>query len=103
MVQPLLPTVPSSKKKKHPSAKRLDAAEPDWAPKMDFSKVSDRILKKYKRTYSIKIKAKETPEELVGSVTKHFHSQVVSERDVLPYFLYCIHNQGRPSIQVKHR
>ncbi|KAJ3299495.1 hypothetical protein HK104_008684 [Borealophlyctis nickersoniae] len=58
---------------------------------MDFSTVEDRVLRRYKRAFKLRGK-KESRDELVSAVTKHFTSQEVVEKDVITYFIYSLRN-----------
>ncbi|RUP44812.1 hypothetical protein BC936DRAFT_148986 [Jimgerdemannia flammicorona] len=52
-------------------------------------------LRKYKRINKIsKIKAKQTREELVSAVTRHFSTIPVKEIEVVTTFLYSVQNKG---------
>ncbi|KAJ3414293.1 hypothetical protein HDV05_006742 [Chytridiales sp. JEL 0842] len=63
--------------------------------RMNFADVDDKFLRKYRRV--LKVKSKKTPitrEELVESVTRHFDSQEVNEKDSITSFIYSVRNQG---------
>ena len=55
--------------------------------------MENKVLRRYKRAFKVKTK-KESREELVAAITKHWASQEVSEKDTLSYFIYNLRNMG---------
>ncbi|TPX59477.1 hypothetical protein SpCBS45565_g07730 [Spizellomyces sp. 'palustris'] len=61
---------------------------------VDFSTMDDRVLRRYKRTFKLRAKStKESRDELVSSVTKHFLQQEINEKDTITFFIYTLRNQ----------
>ncbi|KAI8916668.1 hypothetical protein PhCBS80983_g04277 [Powellomyces hirtus] len=79
---------------KHTITKKPD----DYVSQIDFSTMEDKILKRYKRTFKLRAKSsrerdRETRDDLVSSVTKHFNSYEVNEKDMVTSFIYALRNQ----------
>ncbi|KAI9331438.1 hypothetical protein DFJ73DRAFT_857233 [Zopfochytrium polystomum] len=63
--------------------------------KMNFALIDDKFLRRYRRISKMKIsKPLSSREELVHSITKHFHSQELNEKDAITHFIYALRNQG---------
>ncbi|KAJ3023312.1 Phosphatidylinositol (PI) 3-kinase [Thoreauomyces humboldtii] len=70
----------------------------DYVSQVDFSTMDDKILKRYKRTFKLRAKSsrereRETRDDLVSTVTKHFSSHEVNEKDTITFFIYALRNQ----------
>ncbi|KNC95922.1 uncharacterized protein SPPG_08678 [Spizellomyces punctatus DAOM BR117] len=84
---------PDSLKKKPTKPSSAKKAE-DHVSQVDFSTMDDRVLRRYKRTFKLRAKSsKESRDELVSSVTKHFLQQEINEKDTITFFIYTLRNQ----------
>ncbi|KAI8816822.1 uncharacterized protein EV422DRAFT_571347 [Fimicolochytrium jonesii] len=88
-----------TKKKSAPSSSKNAKKVEEHVSHVDFSTFDDKILKRYKRTFKLRTKSsrdrdRETHEELVKTVSKHFHTQEVNENESIAFFIYSLRNQG---------
>ena len=61
---------------------------------VNFSLLDTSTLKKYKRTFKIRLKHDASREELVTAVEKHFAAnKALDEVDVLDMFIYLVKNK----------
>jgi histone deacetylase complex subunit SAP30 len=60
---------------------------------VDFAKLDIVALKKYKRTYKLRVRHNCTKAELVTAVTKHFATLPVNEIEIIESFLETLNNQ----------
>ncbi|KAJ3168762.1 hypothetical protein HDU87_000921 [Geranomyces variabilis] len=71
----------------------------DYVSQVDFSTMEDRVLKRYSRTFKLRRnkssreRERETRDDLVGAVTRHFNSHEVNEKDTITFFIYTLKNQ----------
>jgi len=60
---------------------------------VDFNKLDVATLKRYKRSYKLRLRHNSTKTELVNAVSKHFASLPVNENEIIEAFLETINQQ----------
>ncbi|KAI9099799.1 hypothetical protein DFS34DRAFT_678583 [Phlyctochytrium arcticum] len=104
----LLESFPDSKPARHSLPPVLatipkKADDPAATPQVvDLSTLDDRTLRRYKRAYKLRVKGqggiggtggKDSRDDLLSCVTKHFLQQEVNEKDTITYFIYSMRHR----------
>ncbi|KAI9502309.1 hypothetical protein GGI25_006129 [Coemansia spiralis] len=68
----------------------------------DFNSMSVQMLRKYRQTFKLSVKARSSKEDLVMAITRHFSNYMVDEVDTIARFLYTVHSnkEGKPSFSL---
>jgi hypothetical protein len=64
---------------------------------MDFGKVNNMVLFKYKSHFRLPLSQKDEKERVLKAIEQHYDEIEVEETEVIAKFLYCVANIGKVS------